>query len=158
MRTGTVSRARWRAADDWDALAAGALVGAWRCRLELALVAVVVGVQRLLAGRLGDVAAAAAVVALVVVLVAVVPTRRLLWRALRRSWVRRSWAAAVSDAGLADGLWRLPRVVGVRRVPAGDVLRVRVPRGQAVPDLEARAERLAACLRVREVRVARERG
>src|SRR3954452_21542226 len=119
MRTGTVSRTRWRAADDWEALAAGALVGAWRCRLGLALVTVVVGAQRLLAGRVGDVAAGVTVTALVVLLVAVAPTRRLLFRMLRWSWVRRSWAAAVSDAGLADGLLRLPRVVGVRRVPAG---------------------------------------
>src|SRR5947208_1562308 len=109
MRTGTVSRTRRRAADDWEALAAGALVGAWRCRLELALIAVMVGAQRLLAGRVGNAAAAVTVGALMVVLVAVAPTRRLLWRALRRSWVRRSWAAAVSDAGLADGLLPLPR-------------------------------------------------
>ena len=34
MRTGTVPRTRWRAADDCEALAAGALVGAWRCRLD----------------------------------------------------------------------------------------------------------------------------
>src|SRR5204863_10202576 len=100
MRTGTVPRTRWRAADDCEALAAGALVGAWRCRLELALVAVAVGGQRLLAIALGDVAAAVTVTALVVLLVAVVPTRRLLWRALRRSWVRRSWAGAVRVAGL----------------------------------------------------------
>ena len=49
-----------------------------------------------------------------------------------------------------------PRVVSVARVPAGDVLRVRVRRGQSVADLEARCEQLAACLRVREVRVQRE--
>src|SRR3954449_1190893 len=130
VRTGTVARRRRRPADDWEALAAGALVGAWRCRLELVSVAVIVGWQRLLAGPMGDVAAAAAVVAVVVALAAVGPTRRLLWRALRRSWVQRSWAAAVTDAGLADGPVRLPRVVGITRVPAGDVLRVRVPRGQ----------------------------
>src|SRR3954453_23199153 len=158
MRTGTVLRTRRRAAEDWEALVAGALIGSWRYRLELAMVAVVVGGQWFVAGRVGDVPAAVTVVALVVVLVAVAPTRRLLFGGLRWSWVRRSWAAAVTDAGLADGPLRLPRVVSVRRVPAGVVLRVRVPRGQAVQDLEARAERLAACLRVREVRVQRERG
>src|SRR5437763_1169806 len=50
------------------------------------------------------------------------------------------------------------RVLRATRVPAGDVLRVRVLRGQSVGDLEARAEQLAACLRVREVRVQREPG
>jgi FtsK/SpoIIIE family len=158
MRTGTVSRTRRRAADDWEVLAAGALVGAWRCRLELALMGVVVGAQRLLAGPMGDVPAAVMVLGVAALLAAMAPTRRLLWRGLRRSWVRRSWAGAVTDAGLADGPLRLPWVVRVRRVPAGDVLRVRVPRGQSVQDLEARAERLAACLRAREVRVQRERG
>jgi DNA segregation ATPase FtsK/SpoIIIE-like protein len=43
-------------------------------------------------------------------------------------------------------------------MPAGDVLDVRVRRGQAVGDLDARREQLAACLRAREVRVVRERG
>jgi hypothetical protein len=42
-------------------------------------------------------------------------------------------------------------------VAAGALLRVRVLRGQSPLDLEARREELAACLRVREVRVERER-
>jgi DNA segregation ATPase FtsK/SpoIIIE-like protein len=41
----------------------------------------------------------------------------------------------------------------VSRIPAGDVLRVRVRRGQSVQVLDARREELAACLRVREVPV-----
>jgi hypothetical protein len=48
-------------------------------------------------------------------------------------------------------------VLGVARVQAGDVLRVRVLRGQSVSALDARREELAACLRVREVRVERDR-
>ena len=40
--------------------------------------------------------------------------------------------------------------------PAGEQLRVRVPAGAQVPDLEAQAERIAAFLAVREVRVVRD--
>ena len=76
--------------------------------------------------------------------------------ALRRAWVRRAWERAAIDAGLADGPLRAPRVLSATRVPAGDVLRVRVRRGHRSPrSRRARAE-LAACLRVREVRVERD--
>ncbi len=51
-----------------------------------------------------------------------------------------------------------PRVLKTRRIAAGDVLRVRVCRGQSVAMLDARAGELAACLRVRELRVEPERG
>ncbi len=44
--------------------------------------------------------------------------------------------------------------VGLTR--AGEQLRVRVPAGGQVPDLEAQAERIAAFLAVREVRVVRD--
>ncbi len=53
---------------------------------------------------------------------------------------------------------RAPRVLQARRIAAGDVLRVRVCRGQSVAMLDARAGELAACLRVRELRVEPERG
>jgi DNA segregation ATPase FtsK/SpoIIIE-like protein len=72
--------------------------------------------------------------------------------------VRRAWARAVIDAGVAPGPFRCPGVWSVDRVPAGDRLRVRVRRGQSVPDLGARREELAACLRMREVRVLRDPG
>jgi hypothetical protein len=84
--------------------------------------------------------------------------RRLAWRAVRAARVRRAWRRAVSDVGLAVDPLRAPRVLEVRRIAAGDVLRVRVCRGQSVATLEARAAELAACLRVREVRVQPERG
>jgi DNA segregation ATPase FtsK/SpoIIIE-like protein len=47
-------------------------------------------------------------------------------------------------------------MLGAVRLPAGDELRVRVRRGQSTADLEERREALAACLRVREVRVERD--
>jgi hypothetical protein len=142
---------------EWEAAAIETLALLWRCRLELALLAAGVGLQRLLAHGLGDVAAAAVVGLAIVVIAAIGPARRLLWRALRRAWVARAWARAARDSGLADGPFRVPRVLSVARVQAGDVLRVRVLRGQSVLALEARREELAACLRVREVRLERER-
>jgi DNA segregation ATPase FtsK/SpoIIIE-like protein len=84
--------------------------------------------------------------------------RRLAWSVLRRAWVRRAWRRAVGDVGLAVDALRAPRVLKVTRIAAGDVVRVRVCRGQSVAMLEARAAELAACLRVREVRVEGERG
>jgi DNA segregation ATPase FtsK/SpoIIIE-like protein len=48
-------------------------------------------------------------------------------------------------------------VRGAARVAAGDELQVRVRRGQSASDLEARRDQLAACLRVRDVRVLRDR-
>jgi hypothetical protein len=133
-------------------LAAGVAVLLWQYRLELAAVAVAVAGQRLLAGRTGDVMAAIAVTALLAALAAIAPIRRLAWRVVRRSWVRRAWERASTDAGL-----RAPRVLAVERVPAGDLLRVRVRGGQSATALDARSEELAASLRVREVRVERDR-
>jgi DNA segregation ATPase FtsK/SpoIIIE-like protein len=72
--------------------------------------------------------------------------------------VRRSWDRAVIDAGAAAGPWRAPRVLSIERAPIGELLRVRVQRGFSVAELEARSEALAACLRVREVRLRREAG
>jgi hypothetical protein len=139
------------------ALAVGLLAGVWRWRLELALLALVLAVERLLAGPLGDPAATGVVATLATVAVLAAPSRRLLWGAVRRAWLRRTWERAATDAGLADGPLRLPRVLSAVRAPVGDVLRVRVRRGQSVVSLDARAGELAACLRVREIRVQGER-
>jgi hypothetical protein len=138
-------------------LAAGVALLLWQYRLELAAVAVAVAGQRVLAGRMGDMTAAMLVLALVAGLAAVAPVRRLGWRGLRRSWVRRAWERASIDAGLCEGPLRAPRLVSVERVPAGDLLRVRVRGGQSATALDARSEELAASLRVREVRVQRDR-
>jgi hypothetical protein len=138
---------------EWPALLAGAAVGVWGWRLELGLLGLIVGVQRAVAGVLGELAAAVVVAALLVFAVAVGRVRRRLWRAIGSAWLRRAWRRAVTDAGLAIDLLRAPRVLAVRRIAAGDVLRVRVCRGQSIASLEARTAELAACLRVREVRV-----
>jgi FtsK/SpoIIIE family len=142
----------------WPVLLAGAAVGTWGWRLELGLMVLVLAAVRVLAIALGELAAVAVVGALIAALLAVAPLRRLLWRALRSAWLRRSWRRAVCDAGLALDTLHAPRVLQTRRIAAGDVLRVRVCRGQSVPMLDARAGELAACLRVRELRVEPERG
>jgi hypothetical protein len=155
MRAGDTVRSRRPL--EWEAAVVETLAQVWRCRLELVLLAAVVGLERLLARPLGDVPAIVVVGLVAAVVAAIGPIRRALLRALRRAWVSRAWARAAADSGLADGPFRVPRVLGVTRVEAGDVLRVRVLRGQSVLALDARREELAACLRVREVRVERDR-
>jgi hypothetical protein len=152
MRAGRVGEA------GWPVLLAGAAVGVWGWRLELAVLAAVLAAQRLAAGRVGEVAAVVIVAGLSAPALAVGPLRGPVWRSLRRAWVRRAWQHAVSDVGLALDVLRAPRVLAVRPIAAGDVLRVRVCRGQSIATLEARAGELAACLRVREVRLQPERG
>jgi hypothetical protein len=142
----------------WPALLAGTAIAVWGWRVEFAAVAGLVSAQRLLAGRLGETAAAVVVLVGVVGALAVGPVRRAAWRMVRGAWVRRAWRRAVTDVGLALDALRAPRVLRVRRIPAGEVLRVRVCRGQSVATLEARTGELGACLRVREVRVEPERG
>ena len=113
--------------------------------------------ERVAQHPLGDMFAAAVLMAGVVALLAVPVVRRFVWRGLRAGRVRRAWERAAVDAGLGLLPWRCPRVVSVARVPAGDLLRVRVRRGGSVSAIEARGEELAACLRIREIRVVRER-
>jgi hypothetical protein len=156
VRTGGV-RALGRARGEWEAAVVESLAALWRCRLEVVLVAVLVAVQRVLAHPLGDVVASLIVVwAVLGVLVSPV-LRRPLLHALYLSGLRRKWERAALDAGLSNGPLRSPLVRGAARVAAGDELRVRVRRGQSVGDLEARQDQLAACLRVRDVRVLRDR-
>ena len=83
-------------------------------------------------------------------------TREPLAHALFRSHLRRRWALACRHAELATLNDRVPRIVRCRLTRAGEQLRVRVPAGGQVPDLEAQAERIAAFLSVREVRVVRD--
>jgi hypothetical protein len=82
--------------------------------------------------------------------------REPLAHALFRSHLRRRWALACRHAEQATPNDRIPRIVRCRLTRAGEQLRVRVPAGGQVPDLEAKAERIAAFLSVREVRVVRD--
>ncbi|MFA1548851.1 FtsK/SpoIIIE domain-containing protein [Actinomadura chokoriensis] len=93
----------------------------------------------------------------VAVIVGVVPwSRRRAAAAWRRARLRRQWDRSCRFAGLTTPNDRIPRIRRDRRVPAGDRLVVRVPRGATVDDLAGEAERVAAVLRVREVRVGRD--
>ena len=127
-------------------------------RVELLGLVVLVIAQRLLAHAVGDVAALAIVLGLVGAALACRPVRARVGRLGHAMGVRRAWADAAIDAGVAPGPFRCPAVLSVDRVAAGDRLRVRVRRGLSVPELEARREQLAACLRAREVRVNRVSG
>jgi hypothetical protein len=149
-------RARRQAQAEWEALALGLAAAAWWCRVELALLGGVVAAHLVLAQRLSGPLAAAVVVAVVGALLTVGPMRQRITAVLHGARVRRAWDRAVLDAGAGKGPFRGPRALAVTTVAAGELLRVRVPRGASVAELDAQREQLAACLRVREVRVIRD--
>ena len=152
-------RARRRRADEgWPELLVGVLAGAWWCRLELGLIAATAGAYVLMAEVVGGAAVVAVVLAAWAGAVAVPGVRVRLRDALWRAAVRRSWARATFDVDLADGPLKVPRIASVVRVPAGELVRARVRRGQSVALVASRAHELAACLRVRELRVECEPG
>ena len=139
---------------DW--LFDGLLRPAWAYRLELALLGLVAGAYLWLGERLGRAGAERLIVAAALVVAMVTWTREPLAHALFRSHLRRRWALACRHAELATANDRIPRITRCRLTRAGEQLRVRVPAGGQVPDLEAQAERIAAFLAVREVRVVRD--
>jgi hypothetical protein len=155
-RHGWVERHRPEARGEWEVLGVEAVATAWRWRLELAFIGGVAFIWLMLAGLLGRLPAGAAVLAVIGGLLAVRAGRRPIVRTLGRSRVRRAWERAAVDAGAAAGALQGPRVLSVERVAAGELLRVRVRRGSSVAALDARREELAACLRVRDVRVERD--
>jgi hypothetical protein len=128
----------------------------WVYRVELVGLLLLAAAAAVLRRWLGEVAGAVTLAGLGLV-VWVVPGLRA-WVAgwLRRSWVMRRWTLAVRHAELANFNDRVPRVVGHEPVVFGDRLRIRVPPGLTVSEVEAKAETIAAFLRVREVRVSRE--
>src|SRR4051812_7664179 len=135
----------------WPELVAGMLGMLWRCRLELALGGLVVVGFVLLAGLVGELLAGPLVVGLVAAGLMVPVVRGWLLHALRAARVRRAWWRAWTDC-------ELPRVRAgrVSTIPAGELVSVRASRGSSLDHVEQRAEELAVCLRVREVRVARD--
>lgn len=129
---------------------------AWLWRRELCcvlLLAVMAGWVRAAHGRW---AALGVVAAVIVVCVAVPVVRRRLGQWLSGGRLRRRWDAACRFAELATINDRIPRITKVCWVPAGERLRVRIPKGGTVEDLADQAERVAVVLRVREVRVSRD--
>jgi hypothetical protein len=141
---------------DWLFLAI--LRPAWAFRLELALVLLLWAVNHWLTGRLGAYDAAQVILAAAIAVGLLNWTRDPLARALYRSHARRRWALACRHADLASRNDRVPWVMRCTLTRAGEQLRVRLPAGAQAPDLELAAERIAAFLGVREVRVTREPG
>jgi hypothetical protein len=146
-----MARRRRRDAE-WPALLAGAAIARWGWRLELAVGGLLIVGHVWLSGLAGVVAASVLIGLVVLGVVAVPWQRRWLVRALVAARVRRQWRRAWMDCGL------LPVRAGrVRSVPAGALMRVRAARGTSLQELAGRAEELAACLGVRELRVDRDR-
>lgn len=142
-------------------LAGGALReltrGLWHYRLELLFLAVLAGLWWLLRGPLGAIPAAVVILAAAALLVASASLRRpALLQPFRTARVRRALLHALEPT---DGTpaRRLLSVQSVRGVPAGDVASVRVVRGRTVAEVEGQAERLAAAMRLHDVRVTRDR-
>src|SRR4051794_21465941 len=152
----TRAQRRDRMRADVEALVVGLAWAVWSVRVELVLVLGLVAIERMTASVLGDVGGVILVAIVIATVLAVRPARRALVQSLHAMKVRRAWARATIDSGVAAGPFRCPGVWSVARVPAGDVLRVRVRRGQSVAELDARSEHLGACLRAREVRVLRD--
>jgi FtsK/SpoIIIE family len=139
---------------DW--LLLGVLKPAWLYRVELALIGLVWAAHHKLTQEAGRDGADVAILLLAIVVALVPWPRELLARLLYRSWLRRRWALACRHADLATRNDRVPRITKSKLTRAGEQLRVRIPAGGQVPDLEAQAERIAAFLNVPEVRVARD--
>jgi hypothetical protein len=134
----------------------GILRPAWAYRLELSLIALLWVVNHWLTAHLGAYDAAQVILAAALVVGMLNWTRDPLAAALFRAHLRRRWALACRHANLATRNDRVPCITRCTLTRAGEQLRVRVPAGGQVPDLEAEAERIAAFLGVREVRVTRE--
>jgi hypothetical protein len=130
----------------------------WAWRVELVLVADVVGLAVVVTAFMSPVVAAAILGALVAAAAGLARPRRLLRSVLAWSRVRRQWAVAVRAANLARLGQRVPVVLSARSVPAGDLLYIGLPAGTNSQDLESGAETLAASLGARAVRVTRDPG
>jgi hypothetical protein len=131
---------------DWVLLAV--LRPAWAYRVELFLIALLAVVYVWLGGTLGRQDADRVIVAAAFVVAVLGWTREPLARSLARSHARRRWALACRHAELASRNDRVPWVMRCVLTRAGEQLRVRLPAGAQVPDLENASERLAAFLGV----------
>jgi hypothetical protein len=129
---------------------------AWAYRVELATITALAVAYYWLSARYSGRTAEALILAAAVLVAAIPSTREGLAGVLHRSHLRRRWALACRHAELANRNDHTPRIAKAGFVPSGDLLRVRMPAGSAVPDLERAAEPVAAFLEARELRVARD--
>src|SRR4051812_7334240 len=95
-------RERWLL--EFEALLVGLAWAAWSVRVELGLVLVLAALQRAIGGFVGGLAVAA----VVSTVMAVGPARKLMLRMLHAMRVRRAWARATIDSGVAAGPFRCP--------------------------------------------------
>src|SRR5437762_893603 len=130
----------------------------WGWRLELGAAAAVLWLVHAGSLRIGEVATGAALGGVVGGCMAWASLRQRVGRVFGRARLRRQWRLAVRHAGLATLNDRIPWPVRIQDVPVGERMRVRIPAGSSVGDLEDEAEIIAAFLRVGEVRVEREGG
>ncbi|HET6909104.1 MAG TPA: FtsK/SpoIIIE domain-containing protein [Mycobacteriales bacterium] len=131
-----------------------AIAGFWLELFALALILVAVLAARA-AGLLW--LAAVGLLALGSALIIARRPRRFMARLLHAQSVRRSWSHAVRVAAVQALTGRVPPVIRVRPVPAGDVLDIHIPLGATVDDLDVASEVLAVALRLRDVVVERDR-
>jgi hypothetical protein len=131
---------------------------AWAYRFELVGILGLAVAYYWLSARYSGRVAEVVILAAAAVVAAVPFTREGLAGLLWRSHLRRRWALACRHAELANRNDHTPRITKAGLVPSGDLLRVRMPAGSAVADLEKRAEPVAAFLEARELRVSREAG
>jgi FtsK/SpoIIIE family len=129
---------------------------AWAYRVELTAITALGVAYYWLSARYSGRAAEALILAAAIVVAAIPFTREGLAGVLWRSHLRRRWALACRHAELANRNDHTPRIKRAGFVPSGDLLRVRMPAGAAVPDLETAAEPVAAFLEARELRVVRD--
>jgi hypothetical protein len=127
----------------------------WSYRVELAMFAPTVALAWLLGGTYGWGAAVLVAIADYLVVKFCPPINRWYTRVLHRARLRRHWRRATTAIGL-EAYGPGPRIRSIQEIPAGDQLTIRVAYGTSVSDLEHDAERLAACLGVREIRVSQD--
>ncbi len=131
--------------------------GCWRWRIELGLAAVVIVPGAVVSIKVGPILGGILGIAVLAALVGIPRMRRRVGRALFVARHRRRFDTAVTR--LADRVLveRPPAVTGVERTQAGVRLTLAMRPGTHVGDLERSLPALASSLRVRELRVARDR-
>jgi hypothetical protein len=141
------------------------MTGLARWRLELAIILAILAAHHYGTQRIPDPWTTILILAAITGLIAWPRTRAAVTTGLWHARVRRAWTRAVIDTGAADpppGRSRRPtsrygpKAGRIHDVLAGEQLTVRIPRGDSVTTLEQRHDALAACLQVKEVRIARE--
>src|SRR5436305_974587 len=110
------ARARER---ELERLAVGVLWTLWCWRVELALVAVLVVAQRVIAALGGDPVGAVVVAVIAIAVLAVPAGQRKVRARLQSARARRRWARAEVESGAARGPFRVSRVLGVTFVASG---------------------------------------